>query len=166
MGAQIIRHVQHQKASTNPSKLIIDSLDVKRYKQQSKQLLPTSKQKRKCMSKKNERQRHIKQSSKRSSGSSFDQKFAKMKSKAMHRAKKDNFESYKEKLLSVHKESKIKTRKMVEQAFEFKEEEIINSDGNNIHNAEQRVRYDLIPSFIQCKIETRGDEKSFDVPTA
>eukprot|EP00484_Ammonia_sp_Unknown_P018815 CAMPEP_0197049712 /NCGR_PEP_ID=MMETSP1384-20130603/24783_1 /TAXON_ID=29189 /ORGANISM="Ammonia sp." /LENGTH=830 /DNA_ID=CAMNT_0042482035 /DNA_START=33 /DNA_END=2525 /DNA_ORIENTATION=+ len=74
-----------------------------------------------------------------SSVSAFDAKFAKMKSRAIHRAKQDKFERYKQELLSAHQTSKLKTKQMVENAMEFKEEEVL-------HNAEQNVRHGLIPS--------------------
>ena len=146
--SQIIR--KHQKASNKAAKLIIDSDDIKRYKQHSKASNISTRQTQKNISTKNQKVSKIKKPLSKPSSSSFDKKFARMKSQAMNRQKKDNFEAYKNQLLSVHKESKIKTKKMVDHVFECKEEEVIHDDG--VYNAEQRVRYDLIPS---CRLNNK-----------
>ena len=98
--------------------------------------------------------------------SSFELKFAKMKERAIHRAKKQSFEQYRHEILySSRKESKIKTKQMVEKALEFKEEETTNNtdDDNKQHrntrNAEQRLRYDLIPCSKVNKTKKRMETK-------
>ena len=67
--------------------------------------------------------------------SSFDLKFAKMKSRAMNRQKSyqsvesdltKKRESYQSRIISIRQESKLKTKQMVEQVMEFKDEESVD----------------------------------------
>eukprot|EP01084_Bolivina_argentea_P111016 198172_1 len=97
--------------------------------------------------------------------SSFDAKFAKMKTKALNRQKQQKFESHKKELLSIHNESKIKTKQMIENVFECKDEESIHNNHlysntkTNVYNAEQKLRHDLIPSSVYNKINNKNREK-------